>query len=1116
MPAETNPAFLNLTRSGIIEASAGTGKTYTIAEIFLALLRGEKTYPSCGNDADASAALPSVKEILVVTFTNAATTELESRLQKKIRDALASGEIKTSRERDALRLAEEEFDEAPIFTIHGFCTRMLKEFGIETSRIKNIHDNTDELLRFVKRWSARKIAAGEGRGISESAEEIRDVISTLQKNPKLVPVPPESDDSRGLALFAAATEAFPEWRERRKRARDIDYDEIQSSLAEALEKNPALAKRISSQFKVALIDEFQDTDPVQWKIFQKIFIENGLPIFCVGDPKQAIYEFRGGDIRTYHAAHDEILKKNDGNALTLEKNWRSSPAMIDAINEIFSGDAKITDEVNVRAHKDTRVLRDMHKLRNTLNYAPVAFPQEKADEFPAEERDVPAAVLRVFEEGRSKEQGKGNVADRVVKDIAELVHERGVPAKDIAVLVSGNAEANDYRKKLTKCGIPVSTTARGNVLCKPIARALADVVRAMLEPQDPARFRRALLSPFFGDVGEKILLANADSSDEEKRMRKAFLDARAQWEREGFLPAFRRLSHELGFSQRLAERADAEEIVTNVRHLSEILHAEERRRRVSPRTLTENFEKKIEDADAKKDAPDELQLRTESDRAAVSVLTVHKSKGLEFPIVFVPSLWTRTIDASKHKFIKGETESDAGNVPALFFSTKKVENKPEQFLRALLETECTNDAGLFYVALTRARSRLVLSHVPQAPNGTVWNSYQKWILNACGIVRPGDAGTALPHWKILSASEPLPEEVFPKKCKESPATENAKDAGTLLAADEADQRFGNAESALKKISDEPEGVFSFSSLLKIASDENDADGRENDEPLAANDDETVPAEHAARAAETRFPKRPFFELPAGAEFGSIVHGIFERIDFRSRENLDRLLDAALPQLPEWTTKSDREKKVSREHFRALVEENLALPLPPDGLRLETLAPGDLLRETEFHFPLKRSKNFYAELARIFSSWGGIYAETAERHWSNGGNANEISANIAGMMTGVIDLAFRANGRFFILDWKTNAVVSRKNPIDENFLLPESAIREEIVKHAYALQWAIYAIALKKFLRSCLGEAYDHDRDFGGIVYLFVRWCAPYVDSQTLTAARLDELEHFLCGNAPHA
>ncbi len=1102
MPENTSTSFLDLTRPGIIEASAGTGKTFAIAEIFLALLRGEKTYPARGN-ADITAA-PSVKEILAVTFTEAATAELTSRLRKKIREALATCET-DSPARDALRLAEAEFDEASVFTIHGFCVRMMKEFGIESSRIKDIRANSyDERLRFATRWRARKIAAGEEIWFQISPEE----ISNLLEKPLGVPVPPQADDALGNALFTVVAEALPEWRECRKRARDITHDETLTSFAEALKKNPALAARISSRFRIAIVDEFQDTDSVQWEIFRKIFLERERPIFCVGDPKQAIYEFRGGDIRAYRAARNEIREKSGGNALVLEKNWRSSPAMIDAFNEIFSCDAEIADELNARAYKTPRKLKA--KLGGLLEYAPVAFPPERADAFPAEDRDVPAAVLRIFEEESSKERGVEHVAECVVDDVCTLVRERGVPAQRIAVLVSKNDEANLYRELFTQRGIPVSTTARGNVLCEPIALALADIVRSMLEPQNTARFRRALFSPFFGDAGEKILLGNDDSADEE-RIRQAFFEAHAQWEREGFLPAFRRLSGALGFFRTLAERADAEKLVTNVRHLSEILHAEERGRGISPRALTEIFEKKIANADPA-DESDALQLRTGSDRAAVSVLTVHKSKGLEFDIVFVPSLWARTFTATKRKFVKGETQD---GVPALFFSTKKTEDKPDEFLRALFETECENSAALFYVALTRARSRLVLSHVPQMQKGSVWNSYQCLLLRACGIERFGDEGTALPHWKIISEDDPLPEDAFPPKNENLPAQKRAKNADALFPPSEAERRFARAENVLKKIADEPEGVFSFSSLLKIVSDENDAGGRENDEQSAADDEDAVPAESTERNAETHFPKRPFFELPAGAEFGSIVHEIFEKTDFRSRENLDELLNYALPRLPEWTTKNANEKNATRERFRALIEENLSLPLPPDGLRLETLAPGDLLRETEFHFPLKRSKNFYAGLARIFSSWGGIYAETAERLWSNGGNALEADATVAGMMTGVVDLAFRANGRVFILDWKTNAVVSRKNPIAENFLLPESAIREEIVKHAYALQWSIYAIALKKYLRSCLGDAYDHDRDFGGIVYLFVRWCAPYVDSQTLTAARLDELESFLCGNAPH-
>lgn len=1109
MPGKTKSDVLDLTRPGIIEASAGTGKTFTIAEIFLALLRGEKTFPK-RKDADGSEgaaaggfSAPSVREILVVTFTEAATAELKARLRKKIRDALSGTEREAdTNARDALMLADAEFDEAPVFTIHGFCLRVMKEFGIARSRTSEVRgDVGDELLRFAVRRRARRIAAGDEAWRSVDPEEIRKVVSRFLKNPNLVPVPPGSDDARGNALFRVAREDVPEWKAARKRARDIDYDEILTTLADALRESPELAARIAARFKVAVVDEFQDTDFVQWEIFRRIFLDHGRPIFCVGDPKQAIYEFRGGDVRTYRAAREEIRKKSGGNALALDRNWRSSPAMIDAFNEIFSFDEKISGDINAGAHKSRRELHA--RLGGLLEYSPVAFPPERAQDFPEKSgaAGVPAAVLRLVGEESAKERAKDIVAERAVADIVDLVRARGVPAGKIAVLVSDNDEANSFRKALARESIPVSTTARGNVLCEPVADALSDVVRAMLDPQDSSRFRRALLSPFFGPTGEKILLGE-DSGEEEERLRQAFAEARARWEREGFLPAFRGLADALGFFRALAARPDAEKLVTDVRHLIELIHAAERGRAVSPRTLADDFAAKVENADPRDDA-DELQLRSDSDRDAVRVLTVHKSKGLEFDVVFVPSLWSRSLGPGKSEIVKGETEDGRA---AVFFSSEK--EKPDEFLRAAVETECATSACLFYVALTRARSRLVLFHVEQRPRGTVWNSYQKLLLDACDV--SSDAGAAqLRHWRILRGDVSLPEDVFPK----NPCVPESDGAArnTLLSPQEAERRFSRGEEALKKIARETEGVFSFSGLVKSAENADDSDGRGNDEPDSAEEDENgLPATTGtdARSAETSFPMRPFFDLPSGKEFGDVVHSVFERVDFRSRENLDELLNSALPKLPDWSRKNSDERKLLRERFRALVEENLSLPLPPDGIRLETLAPRDLLRETEFNFPLKPVKRFYAGLHRIFSGWGGIYAETAERLLNASGNA-AAEKNLSGMMNGFIDLAFRADGRFYILDWKTNSVIPEKPAPREDFLLPASAIREEIVKHAYALQWTIYALALKKYMSLCLGDAYDHDRDFGGIIYLFVRWRAPYVDAKTLTSERLDELEAFL-------
>lgn len=1144
----TSPT-LDLTRPGFVEASAGTGKTFTIAEIYLALLRGEKRFAPRERDAagtadespteDRTGTPPRVGEILVVTFTDAATAELRDRLRRRIRDALK--DAAAARERVLLRLADSEFDESAIFTIHGFCLRVLKDFGISARTDDVVSSPDDEFARFVSRWRARRIAAGEKIFFDVSAKEIGDAMKPPLRNPELVPAPPENaSDARGNALFRAATEAVREWTAQRKAAKNISYGEMLIELRDALRADPALAKKIAARFRVAVVDEFQDTDPVQWEIFRRIFLANRRPIFCVGDPKQAIYEFRGGDIRAYRRARAEILEAGSGNALTLDENFRSEPETIAAFNEIFSFDAKISCELFAGTPKNPRAFSA--PIAGTLEYAPVAFPRIKAKALGAEElaarERVPAAVLKIAPAASNREEAKKSVAEDIALDVANLVG-GGVPAGSIAVLVSDNKEANLYRALLSREKVPVSTTARGNVLCEPIARALADVMRAMLDPQNAALFRRALITPFFAGTGTRLLLGAEDSvagtvafpenllpeevfvpeffPDESEEAQQAFADAHERWARSGFLPAFRTLSERLGFSENLATLPDAPALATNVAHLTELIHARERAAGFPPRTLADAFGAMLAGASDDDDS-DDVQLRADNDGAAVQILTVHKSKGLEFDFVFVPSLWAKSLLPPTHNPPASAKRTGADGRTELLFDAAPAKGKSENFLRAAAETAGTNAASLFYVALTRARKRVVVHHVPQSASGArrgVWESYQKKILEAAGFFSEDEDARrrALPHWTVVPAFGTLPPESFPQ-LDETRAAEAQlsllEDKLLLIPPDEARERFVAAESAMKKLARDAEGVFSFSKIIH-ATDSDDATARrENDDETRRDGDDADASDSAAAGTpasidEISFPRQNFSDLPVGAEFGTIAHLVFEKTDFRSRENLPRVLDAVLPQLPRWAETPAAERRALRRKFAEMVEANLALPLlGARGFRLEELGEGDFASEMEFHFPLKRSRDAFDALSRIFGSWGGVYAETAERHWSPRALGAGTPLSIGGMMTGVVDLAFRADGKFFILDWKTNVVAPRGVPAD--FRLPLSAVREEIVKHGYALQWAIYALALRKFLRRSLGDAFDWDRDFGGIVYLFVRWLAPYFEAGTLSSERLDALE----------
>lgn len=1108
MPAEL-PASptLDLTRPGIIEASAGTGKTYTIAEIFLALLKGEKTFPHA-LAATEKTTPASVREILVVTFTEAATAELRDRLSAKIRDALADGNSLPDDVKTALQLASAEFDEAAISTINGFCLRMLREYGIDSARLDSVDNpEQDELPRFAARWRERKIAGGAKEFFKVPAEKIAAVIGVKIKNPDLVPVDPndmehENDsDFSASALYLAATEAFDEWRAQRANAHEISHTETLTVLRDALRENDALAKKISERFRFAIVDEFQDTDPVQWEIFKRIFFKNKRPIFCVGDPKQAIYEFRGGDIRTYRAARADLRAAGKGNTLRLDKNWRSRPETIAAFNEIFAADKDIGTGINVGNKSAPRFIDA--NFSGNLEYCPTAFPPEKfaEEKISDDEKNTPAIVLKYTDDETNKEVAEKKIAAEIASDIAELVNFRGVPAHEIAVLISQNDEAEMFRRLLAEKKIPVSTTARGNVLCEPIARDFSDLLHATLNPRDLPLFRRVLISPFFAGTKNALLFADDDaenSSEEIENIRTVFVATRDRWFRSGFLSAFAGLFSALDFFKNIATLPNARRLITDILHIEEIIREEERRRKLSPRALAEAFDDKLADA-APKDDSDELKVRVDDDADAVRILTVHKSKGLEFEIVFLPSLWQRN-------FLKREiprfTKSGSDDVATrLIFAPAKKENASDEFLLAMLENAATSEACTFYVALTRARRRVVLYHARQSEKNcrSVWDSYQLRILGASKIFTSQETPAPLPHWVKLPLGAPLPEKIFPKKKNEK--SENARAGETLFSDDAARERFETAERTRAKLLGEIEGVFSFSSLMRAAESDdfsrNDDEGSDGAQPAlqansGANDD-------PENATENSFPRTNFFALPSGTEFGTLVHSVFEKTDFNSRENLDALLDETVPLLPNAENESliDRKKKAAE-----MVERCLALPLTRTGFRLETLDKKKFVREMEFHFPLKRSRALYTELAAIFKRWGGIYAETAERHWRGDESDSAHKLNIGGMMTGVIDLAFEADGKFYVLDWKTNRVTDAET-------LTESALREEIVRHGYALQWSIYALALREFLQKSLGKNYVHDRDFGGIVYLFVRWLAPFIDTETLTSARLDELAETL-------
>lgn len=1059
--------ILDLTRPGIIEASAGTGKTYTIAEIYLALLCGKTRFPA--TETPSRTKTPSVREILVVTFTEAATAELSGRLKKRIRQALETRTLDAQKTPDSpslspeeetlLRLADAEFDEAAISTIHGFCMRMLRDFSFECGLVPTLSP-TENLSREIERFAARFLMRHRLHG----NEKIKDfktsdaakILSALSKNPDIAVA--NASRPENAKLFVA-TQGIKEWSER-SRNETLSFDEVLLCLRDALRKNPALAEKIARRYQVALVDEFQDTDPVQWEIFERIFVRKNRPFFCVGDPKQAIYEFRGGDIFTYQKARAAISQS--GNALSLKKNWRSTPEMLAAFNEIFQADNAIPDAYP-SAQKTLSV-----KLGNLLDYTPC----EPGNAAPLTTQA--SVFLRSGFEGNA-ERARSAIFEKVADDIAELVREQKIPPSACAVLVKGNEDAAKILNRLSRRNVPAVMTATASVFVTEEAAELKKILRALLFPQDLNAVRNAATTALLAETFFKTALSQNEDALL-SRLRETFFDTAKIWERNGILPAFAALEKQLAFTQTLAKFSDATRRLTNFRHLLEILQNTAHRGKLSPKALYKKFCEML--AAPNKDS-EEQQLRLDSDAPAVRIMTIHKSKGLQFDIVFLPSLWDLPFQKTGQFRPESVRRKNAdGNAEIIF------RDDSEEFAKAEIESAAQTNACVSYVAFTRAKRACVVYYA-RAVSGktkTPLNSYIRQLFETAGAFNDADRNSTLPHWKFLSESDTFPK-IFetPDKnpyLKKSPSE-----------SPENSQRFAfDYLPQNKRLDENAWGIFSFSKIIGNHGD-SAPENFENETKESVRIREINAGTEVFRAPEQ-------YDLPAGAEFGTLVHAVFEQLDFCSRANLDTLIAQKRAQFPEWLKSPEKRKK-----FRRLFESTLKLPIDGAETPLSQIdVKRDALRELEFLFRAKKSSDLYARLHDVFSSWGGIYEKTAKAHWQNG---KAGTLKIDGFMHGYIDLVARHENRYYIADWKTNRVMEK----DEK-TMSRNDLDSEIVKHGYALQWAIYAVALRKFLQKTLKENYTTKQNFGGISYFFVRWNAVAFDN-SLDDAKLDQLESVL-------
>src|SRR5881392_1719018 len=687
----------------VIEASAGTGKTTTISAIVLRLLV-EQGIP--------------IEQILVTTYTELATAELRGRIRDTIVDALTQQHLPCVQEiikkatdgkqfERKLKLALQSFDEAPIFTIHAFCARILADRAFEsgvlfetelvTDQSRFVHEVADDFWR-ANFFSEDSIMAGLVRERLTPARLV-ELLVQLTNNPSLrVSPPPENraalekkitelcrvggnpEEIAQLAQrFIISLESeFCEWARAELRRRKTDrrvqsFDDLLTRLDEALwgEKGSELRKSLRERFTVALVDEFQDTDPVQYSIFSQIYRGSDASVFFIGDPKQAIYGFRGADVFTYLEAAKVANRRH-----TLGQNWRSEAKLVNGVSAIFS---RRTDSFVIESIELSPVTASGKADAEALTIG--------------DQRDQPLHFWIASTDDRTR------VGKVVAAEIASLLAgetktgERKIEPRDIAVLVNNNTQPVGVQRALADYRIPSVVYSAASVLKSGEALELLRVLLAVAQPTHEKIVRAALATETFGLNASALESLLDDESAWEATLNR-FADYHMWWRDQGFVQMMRELLVREKVRSRLLHWRDGERRLTNILHLIELLHAACVENRFGIDGLIKWLARQISLGGELKD---EHELRLESDEDAVRIVTIHKSKGLEYGVTFSPFARKEPWSGAK-EFLKCHEDDKLVLDLEESAEHKKIRNREE----------LAESVRQLYVGLTRAKHRSYL------------------------------------------------------------------------------------------------------------------------------------------------------------------------------------------------------------------------------------------------------------------------------------------------------------------------------------------------------------------------------------------------------------------------
>lgn len=823
----------------------------------------------------------------------------------------------------------------------------------------------------------------------------------------------------------------------------VSFDKLIVDLAGALDfaEGDNLVAQVGNRYKMALIDEFQDTDSAQYKIFSHFFAQGDHYLYLIGDPKQAIYRFRGADIHSYLEARDNVDRQ-----LTLNCNFRSNPGLVEAVNRLLK----------------------QREIGGTT-YQPVRSPDNiQPDRLLESGGEQPGLIYcqldRNSEEknGWTVSDGEEEVRSWVINQVLRLIHpgsaltiertdeyqnieQTPVKPGDIGILVRTNNQAQRFFNEFSRRGVPVVLSSRKSVFHTQESQDLLLVLQAVAMPSETPLLKSAIGRDWFGLGGNQFYLLSNDE-DLFNQYRQRFHGYHLCWNESGLLIMINRLLEDEQIFLNLSKLIQAKRRITNIQHLVELIQKQENERRLTIfQTLTWFQEKLIDPASAP-----EAELRLESDEDAVNVVTMHSAKGLEYEIVFCPFLYRSSVTSWRSETVscfdpgKGRI-CDLGSE---LFEDHELLSKQEEY---------DEDLRLAYVAITRARLRSYLLWVDIKPGSQTTSSFESplgRLLFAGGSIPFGRQQEAL---QTLGLSDHCQYELMSPGQPAVHFDRRKVDESELRARD-----YSRGRLQTNRIR------TSFSGLTTLSK-------HHGDETVKAGDEKT-------------FKVAPQNDLlPGGVRFGNMIHDALEKFSFTELAN--RKVD------PEELNKLARQYRfdIDRQPIADLLNSTVTTPLVDseserDNFSLAMLSPEKMVKEMEFNLHLDPVST--SQINQILRSEQTV-TELGHR-------------DIEGYLNGFVDLIFSHGDRYYIVDYKTN-----------NLGAADLYHRHELISamraHNYGLQYWFYTLVVHRYLQNWV-SSYSYDNHFGGVMYLFVRGMVPDKPGSGVffdrpDASRLIELDH---------